>query len=271
MKLKDLLYGLMLRSGNDAALLIAENVGGSVENFVTLMNKKAEELGMKNTKFINPHGLENNKGEGNTSTAYDMAILTSYAMQNDEYQKIVSTKNYVAKSDKKSYSWANKNKLLNTYEYTTGGKTGYTEKAKRTLVSTASKDNKNIVIVTLNDPDDWSDHTNLYEKLFKEYTSEKIIDANNFKIKKENYYKKNKLYLKEDVYMMLKDNEKKDITLDINLLKIPDFNDGDKVGSIKIKLKDETLKEVNIFVQKNDENIKKQTSLWDKIKGWFKK
>ncbi len=271
MKLKDLLYGLMLRSGNDAALLIAETVGGSVDNFVSLMNQKAKELGMKNTNFINPHGLENNKGEGNTSTAYDMALLTSYAMKNKEYQKIVSTKNYVVKSDKKSYSWANKNKLLNTYEYTTGGKTGFTEKARRTLVSTASKDNKNIVVVSLNDPDDWKDHTDLYEKLFKEYTSVKIIDANNFKIKKENYYKKNKLYLKDDVYVLLKGNEKKDITLDINLLKISDFKNGDKVGSVKINLKNQTLKEVNIYVSKKDEKIKKQTNFLQKIKEWFKK
>ena len=141
MKLEDLLYGLMLRSGNDAAVMIAETIGGSVDKFVQLMNSKAKEIGMKDTIFYNPHGLDNN-GKGNLSTAYDMAILTSYAMKNKEYQKIVSTKKHVAKSDRKTYSWTNKNKLLTTYEYTTGGKTGYTEKARRTLVSTATKDNK---------------------------------------------------------------------------------------------------------------------------------
>lgn len=207
--LEDLLYGLMLRSGNDAALMIAEHVGGEVEHFVEMMNQKAQEIGMKNTKFINPHGLDNKKGEGNISTAYDMALLTSYAMQNPTYQKIVSTKKHVAKSDKKSYVWINKNKLLTTYEYATGGKTGYTEKAKRTLVSTASKENKNIVIVTLNDPNDWNDHTNLYEQLFKTYQNELILSASNFKIKNENYYKKNKIYIKEDVYLLLTPQEKK--------------------------------------------------------------
>jgi D-alanyl-D-alanine carboxypeptidase len=110
--LKDLLYGLMLRSGNDAALLIAEHIGGDVDTFVKLMNEKAQELGMKNTTFINPHGLEDNSGNGNLSTAYDMAILTSYAMQNEEYKKIVSTTKYVCKSNTKSYVWKNKNKLL---------------------------------------------------------------------------------------------------------------------------------------------------------------
>jgi len=269
--LRDLLYGLMLRSGNDAALLIAENVGGSVDNFVTLMNSKAKELGMKNTTFINPHGLDNDKGEGNISTAYDMAILTSYIMDNPEYQKIVSTKKYVTKSDKKSYSWTNKNKLLTTYEYTSGGKTGYTDKARRTLVSTASKDNKNIVVVSLNDPDDWKDHKDLYENIFKSYDNEKILDKNNFEVKNENYYKKNKLYIKEDVYVLLKNNEKKNINLDINLMKLPRTSNGEKVGTVKIKLKDETLKEINIYISKvkNKSNNNKK-NLWQKIKEWFK-
>lgn len=270
MTLEDLLYGLMLRSGNDAALLIAEHVGGSVDKFVELMNVKAKELGMTNTTFLNPHGLDNDKGEGNISTAYDMAILTSYIMNNPEYQKIVSTKKYVAKSDKKSYSWTNKNKLLTTYKYTTGGKTGYTDKARRTLVSTASKDNKNIVVVSLNDPDDWSDHKYLYESIFKSYNNKKILDAKTFKVKNESYYKKNKLYIQEDVYILLKDKEKKNINLDINLIKLPKFRDGEKVGTVKIKLKDKTLKEVNIYVSKEDKKIENKKSLWQKIKEWFK-
>ncbi len=269
MKLKDLLYGLMMRSGNDAALAIAEFVGHDVDTFVEYMNQKAAEIGMKNTKFINPHGLENNKGEGNTSTAYDMALLSSYAMQNDIYKEIVATKEYVAKSDKKTYSWTNKNKMLTTYEYATGGKTGFTEKARRTLVSTASKEGKNITIVTLNDGNDWSDHKELYETLFSEYQRVKIIDKNNFEIENETYYKKENLYLKEDVYVLLKENEKEDITLDINLKKLEAYENGEVVGTIKIKLKEKVLKEVNVYVKL--ENVKeKKESLLKKILGWFK-
>lgn len=270
MKLKDLLYGLMLRSGNDAALAIAEYVGGSVDKFVDLMNKKASELGMNNTKFINPHGLENNDGKGNTSTAYDMAILTSYAMKNSLYQEIVKTKKYMVTTDKKTYSWTNKNKLLSMYEYTTGGKTGYTEKAKRTLVSTASKDNKNIVIVTLNDGNDWDDHINMYENIFNEYNNELIIAKDNFKIEKEDYYKNDaNLYIQEDVYLLLKENEKKDISLNINLNKLSQYKDGDVVGTIEVKLKDQTLKEVKIYISKQEEKKEKKT-LWERILGWFK-
>ena len=270
LKLKDLLYGLMMRSGNDAALLIAEHIGGSVDNFVQLMNSKAKELGMKDTVFINPHGLDNEKKEGNLSTAYDMALLTSYAMKNETYQKIVKTKNYVAKSDKKTYSWVNKNKLLTTYEYTTGGKTGFTKNARRTLVSTASKENKNIVIVTLNDPNDWQEHTSLYNSIFKEYQKEKIVDKNTFKVQNETYYKKNTLYLKEDVYLLLKAKEKDNIHLNIILNKLPQYKDGDKVGIVEIKLKDQVLKTVDIFVKKENKiGTKNKQNIWQKIIGWF--
>lgn len=269
-KLKDLLYGLMLRSGNDAALAIAEFVGGDVEKFVELMNQKAKEIGMQHTKFINPHGLENNKGEGNMSTAYDMALLSSYAMQNDVYKEIVSTKNYVAKSDKKTYSWANKNKMLNLYEFTTGGKTGFTERARRTLVSTASKDNMNITVVSLNDPDDWDDHQYLYEALFKEYESVKVVDKNNFTVENENYYKNDTLYVKDDIYLMVKDNEKDNISLDIHLEKQSKYESGDVVGTIKVKLKDEVLKSEKIYVEKKEKQKEKKQNIFQKIIGWFK-
>ena len=151
-KLRDLVYGLMLRSGNDAALMIAKYVGNDVDSFVLKMNEKAKEIGMKNTTFNNPSGLDNE--EGNYSTSYDMAILTSYAMKNSEYKKIVGTKKYKFTTNMNSYVFKNKNKLLHNYKYATGGKTGFTEKARRTLVTTASNNNMDIVVVTLNDGND---------------------------------------------------------------------------------------------------------------------
>ena len=104
--LRDLLYGLMLRSGNDAALMVAEYIGGNIPKFVEIMNNKAKEIGMTKTKFVNPSGLDNTD-QGNYSTAYDMAILTRYAMQNEEYKKIVKTKKYTVKTNKKTYIWKN--------------------------------------------------------------------------------------------------------------------------------------------------------------------
>lgn len=165
MKLKDLVYGLMLRSGNDAAVAISEHVGGSVEGFVHMMNKKARWIGMTNTSFANPHGLDS---DNHYSTAYDMALLMRYAMSNKQFRKITGTEIY--QSEKRSYSWLNKNKLLTKlYKYCTGGKTGYTQIAGRTLVSTAKKKNMNLIAVTLNGPDDWQDHISMFDWGFDKY------------------------------------------------------------------------------------------------------
>ena len=191
--LRDLVYGLMLRSGNDAALAIANYVSKDTDSFVKLMNEKANKIGMKNTTFNNPSGLDEEKG--NYSTAYDMALLMSYAYQNKEFKKITGTKKYTLKTNMNTYVWHNKNKLLNNYKYTTGGKTGYTKIAKRTLVTTASKDNLNLVVVTLNDGNDWDDHKKLFEYGFNNYKSYQILNKDNFKVDNDIYYKNYKLYI----------------------------------------------------------------------------
>ena len=139
--IKDLLMGLMLRSGNDAAIVLAKNVAGSMDEFVYLMNELASNIGMKDTIFYNNHGLDEGEYKGNISTAYDMALLTKYAMNNKTFRNIFKTKEYITKSSYKTYKWKNKNKLLHRYDYITGGKTGFTKKARRTLVTTASKNN----------------------------------------------------------------------------------------------------------------------------------
>jgi D-alanyl-D-alanine carboxypeptidase len=146
---KDALAALLVSSCGDAAYAIAEHVGGSKEGFAKLMNETAASLGMLNTNFINSSGLENNLGQGNTSTCYDLAILMSHAMKNETFRTITQTKEKTSKTSLKTYKWTNKNKLLFDYKYTTGGKTDYTKKAYRTLVTTATKDFKNLVI-TLN-------------------------------------------------------------------------------------------------------------------------
>ncbi|WP_017472232.1 D-alanyl-D-alanine carboxypeptidase family protein [Amphibacillus jilinensis] len=162
--LKDLVYGLMLRSGNDAAVAIAEHVGESVDGFVFLMNEKAKWLGMNDTSFTNPHGLD---ADNHHSTAKDMANLMRYAMENDRFAEITGAKSF--QSENRTYAWGNKNKLLTSYyPPTIGGKTGYTKAAGRTLVSVAEKENKQLIVVTINDPDDWQDHMRLYEWGFEQ-------------------------------------------------------------------------------------------------------
>lgn len=174
MSLHHLLYGLMLRSGNDAAVAIAEHVGGSVEGFAYLMNRKAEEIGMDNSQFMNPHGLDQ---EGHYSTANDMAKLTAYALKNPVFQEIVKTeKKQVARPEEKwDAVWHNKNKMLHFYPGADGVKTGYTKLAKRCLVSSATQDGQQLAVVTLNDPNDWVDHKKLLDFGFAHYPIQEII------------------------------------------------------------------------------------------------
>ena len=258
--LRDLLYGLMLRSGNDAALMIADYVGESVEKFVEMMNEKARSIGMKNTTFNNPTGLDEVKG--NYSTSYDMAILTSYAMKNDIYIKIVSTKKYKLKTNMNTYSWTNKNKLLHSYKYTTGGKTGYTKKAKRTLVTTASKSNTNLVAVTLNDGNDFLDHKYLYEEAFKEYKSYKILRKGYIEIIGENYYSNVKYYIKNNFSYILNNSEKDSIILKFELEKKKTYKNNDKIGEVIVFIGDKEVYRDNVYIKMK----KEKKNIFKKIK-----
>ena len=252
--IEDLLYGLMLRSGNDAAIALADEVGGSNNGFIMLMNELSSSLGMKNTNFINASGLENENGEGNMSSAKDMAILMSYAMKNEQFRTITGTKHHMVKTNYKTYDWYNKNKLLSTYEYTTGGKTGYTKKAYRTLVTSATKDNKNLVVVTLNQKDDFALHQSLYEEYFKKYKLVNIIDSKTF-------LKDDDMYVEEDFSMLLTDTEIDDVKVEI-----VKTNDAiDRMGYVTVSLNDHDYFRENIYLQEEE----KELSFFQKVKLFF--
>jgi len=238
--LDDLLYGLLLRSGNDAALAIASYVGDGIDNFVYLMNERAKKIGMEHTTFINPSGLENNKGEGNISTVYDMALLMKEAMQNEDFRRITGTKEITIKSSLKTYHWDNKNKLLQNYEYCTGGKTGYTKKAHRTLVTTASKDNMNLIVVTFNDGNDFNDHEILYNKYFNNYERVQVLD------KEVKYVDNTKI--KNDFYVVKKKDEVVEVKIEMNEYKESTLN-GEVVGKIKVLLNNEVVGYRNLFYE----------------------
>lgn len=260
MKLKDLLYGLMMRSGNDAAIVIATYIGGTEENFVKMMNQKAKEIGMKNTVYKNSHGLDE-KTE-NYSTAYDMALLSQYANKLPIYQEIVKTKKYTVTGETKTYLWNNRNELLYQYKYATGGKTGYTPRAGKTLVTTASKNNLNLTAVTLNDGNQYQTHENLYEEVFSNYQNYAILDKNHFKI--DDAYYKDKIYIKNSFIYPLSEEEKSQVKVLIQLTKMKQYNDQDIVGVVKVYLKEELLTEEKIYV-----SVEKKKTFWDKIKALF--
>jgi len=174
-RLETLLYGLILRSGNDAAVAIAEHLAGSEEAFTDLMNAKAWELGMNHTHFANSHGLDQ---DGHYSSARDMAILAAYALKNPVFREIVKTekKRVSWLGEEWQRSWRNKNKMLHLYEGADGVKTGFTRKAGRTLVSSATRNGQQLVVVTLNDPDDWRDHASLLDYGFVHYPQRVLLE-----------------------------------------------------------------------------------------------
>jgi len=171
-----LLYAMLLESANDAAAAIAVEVSGSIADFAALMNAKAEMLGLEHTSYADPHGLDD---ENNHSCAYDLAKLGAYALANDDFRQIVSTKKQVIvnESGDQSRLLVNHNKLLRLYEGTVGVKTGYTKKSGRCLVSAAERDGVLLIAVTLGAPDDWNDHIALFDYGFTKYECIQLADA----------------------------------------------------------------------------------------------
>lgn len=247
MTLKNLLYGLMLRSGNDASVVIANNVCKNEAAFVRLMNQKARELGMKSTTFSNPHGLD--EKTQNYSSAYDMALLSSYAYKHHAiYRKITKTKKYETSTKNKSYLWYNRNKLLGDYEYCTGGKNGYTPSAGRTLVTTAEKNGLRLTVVTLNDSNEYVTHKNLYEFIYRKYQNYKIIDHENFHIDKTFF--KGDLYLKKSFIYPLKEEERDLVKTVMKITKTKGYKNNQKVGNIEVFLNDKKIGSVAIYAKK---------------------
>ncbi len=258
-KVIDLLYGLMLRSGNDAAIVLANYISKSEEKFVSLMNEYAKKIGMKNTKFENSHGLDD--FTCNYSTAYDMALLMKYAYNNKKYLEIISTDKYRCKSNLKSYLWYNRVSILDDYRYSLGGKNGYTPDAGKTLISYAKKDDVVLGIVSLNDGDIYNNQVKLFNEYFDKYSKYKIIDKDKFYIDKTFF--EDEIYLKEDFYYLLTEDELDDITTLISIYN--DKNDSKIIGNISIKLNNLEIGNLDIYRKEK----KKQLSFFQRVKNYL--
>lgn len=178
MTMEDLLYALLLSSANDAAVAIACEISGGIEEFAEKMNSKANALGLEDTHFTNPNGLHD---EEHYTTAYDLALLAAYALKNPTFKKIVSTKKKTVpmKNGEETRLLINHNKMLSLYDGAIGVKTGYTKKSGRCLVSAAERDGLMLVAVTLNAPNDWNDHSDLLDFGFDSYECKNFANSGN--------------------------------------------------------------------------------------------
>lgn len=268
LSLEDLLYGLMLKSGNDAAIAIAEHIAGNVDAFVLMMNERAKELGAQNTNFQNPHGLD---AEGHYTTAYDLGLIAMEAMKNDKFVKFASTKTYAIPMEGENWNRAlkNHNKLLWKYNECIWGKTGFTKSAKRCLVSAAEKDGGKLICVTLNAPNDWNDHMYLFDYGFNNFKTKHIVEKN----KKITSLKINDdisidLIAKTSFSMMIstKDQVKTEVLLDKVSLPV---SKGEKCGVIKIYIGEKEMGQVELIA---DRKIIKPSLFYNflkKAKGIF--
>lgn len=247
-QVKDLLYGLMLRSGNDAATALAIHVGGSVSAFADLMNKLAVSVGANNSSFANPHGLDN---ANHYTTAYDLSLITAYALNNPIFKEIVSTKSYVIPETNKSNKryLTNKNRLLSSLEGCCGVKTGFTSKAGRCLVSASEIDNTTFICVVLNCGPMFEESSVLLNSAHQNYANKLIIDKNK-EIYNEYIIDKNQgklyLYAKEDFYYPLTDAEMSNLRLEYNVT-LDNAQAGDNVGEIKVFLKNDLISTQKLY------------------------
>ena len=180
LSVKDLIYGVLLQSANDAATVIALRISGTVSAFAEKMTDRAKEIGATNTRFENPHGLDSKE---HYTTARDLSLISAEAMKNETFKKIASTYKYTFKIGEKTRTVVNHNKMLKMYDGCIGVKTGYTKKSGRCLVSAAEKDGVTLIAVTLSDPNDWDDHRDMLDYGFGKL--EKIILDDVVKFPKE--------------------------------------------------------------------------------------
>jgi len=265
---ESLLFGLMLNSGNDAATALAEYIGGDVPKFAEMMTKKAKSLGLENTSFTNPHGLDN---ENHYTTAYDLAQITRYALSNKKFAEIVSSKKKIVEWEDNEWgrSLRNHNKMLTMYQGADGVKTGFTKKCGRCLVSSATRDNLKLIAVTLNAPSDWHDHTGMLDFGFSKYNYKKVIG-------KGDYMKtlpvlngvtdSISLYANADVELAITDKEENSIKTVYNIPEnlVAPIEMGQKIGSVDVFLSDKLVARVDL-ISDSTVSMNIESNFWTKL------
>ena len=270
---KELLLGMMLPSGNDAATALAYHVSGDIDAFCDLMQKTCQKYGAKNSSFKNPHGLDQN---GHYTTAYDLALISSKALENQTFYEISTTKSAVISGNKevKSRFLKNKNKLLRTFEGCNGVKTGFTDNAGRCFVSSAKRGDMTVVCSVLNCPDMFEESARLMEKAYNEYSLTTLLES--YDVLREATVKGGreetvKLFSREKFAYPLTDEEKLRINVEVDVPKVLNapLKKEEVVGQVKVYLDGKILFSDNVLTR---EAVKKDSIfsfVKDIVKNWF--
>lgn len=247
---RDLLYGLMLRSGNDCAETLAVHCSGTIQNFAKLMNDTAIKIGAVNSNFVNPHGLHD---DNHYTTAYDLALISCYGMKNSDFREIVGTKSIqIPFTTRNTIRYLkNKNKMLTEFDGSTGIKTGFTKKAGRCLVSSCKRNGMELVCVVLNCPPMFEESKALFTSCFNNFNLYKIVESDNIVgfIPIENKEDKCAVYIKNDIILPLTSFELDSIHIEYHLPKTlsSDVKKDTEVGRIMIFHKKCLLFEEKIY------------------------
>ena len=269
LSVEELLYALLLESANDAAVALAIAISGSVDSFVDMMNDKAQALGLENTHFTNPHGLDN---EEHYTTAKDLAVLAKYAMSNSVFCEVVSTyKKVIPLGEDGSRVLINHNKLLRTYKGALGVKTGFTKKCGRCLVSCAEIDGVKIIAVTLNAPNDWNDHAKMLDLGFSTYENIKLADAGDYTISLDVVNGEKSSLLCSNLEGLSVTLKRDDInitaSLEANRMVSAPIKQGDLVGKIVFKNNDVEIASLDLYAIESVKGIKYKKSIFERIFG----
>lgn len=276
--LRDLLYALMLQSYNDSAVAIAEHISGDVASFCNQMTEKAKSLGAKDTVFETPNGLD---AGNHHSTAYDLALITSYALKNEKFNEIINTPSYTAKSNLRSYDLYNKNRLLNEFQGANGVKTGFTGKAGHCFVGSAKRGDMQLISVVLasgwgtqGKEQKWIDTKRILSYGFEKYHYENIIKEGVIS-DKVNVTRSRKgdigLYITESLTIPITEEEKNAIHIDIDIpltIEAPVAKD-EVLGYANIYLGDELIKQIDIKTTESAERHDFETSIKKIITNWL--
>lgn len=265
---RDLLYGILLPSGNDAANAAAVSVSGSIPEFVKLMNSKAQELGLSDTHFVTPSGLD---ADGHYTTALDLARLTAYAMKEETFREIVACRSAEVEFGNPPYKRTlyNSNKMLARYDGAIGVKTGFTDNARRCLVSSAERDGVTLIAVTLNAGDDWNDHTKMLDYGFTQVKAYPLELGCDTRVSVAGTGQSVGVYSHEET-LALTPQQRTRITRRVML---PAFvygtvDKGDKLGEIQFFLDGELVKTCPLYADSTVTVPKEELSLFRRILEW---